>query len=137
MRVLVDPLLDALVSHMGRILRGLGMDVVEAHNYYDDRFDGRNTNPEPDNIPDAIQRVTGSAYEIAVAHDCDADRIGAVDPRHGYLSSNNIMIVINELARRGVVKRGVTRSISATNIVDIIASKYKGFMRWLLASMPY
>jgi hypothetical protein len=60
-----------------------------------------------------------------------------VDPRHGYLSSNNIMIVINELARRGVVKRGVTRSISATNIVDIIASKYKGFMRWPLASMPH
>jgi hypothetical protein len=47
------------------------------------------------------------------------------------------MIVINELARRGVVKRGVTRSISATNIVDIIASKYKGFMRWPLASMPH
>ncbi len=41
MRVLVDPLLDASVSHMGRILRGLDMDVMEAHNYYDDRFDGR------------------------------------------------------------------------------------------------
>jgi phosphomannomutase len=41
LRVLVDPLLDASVSHMGRILRGLDMDVMEAHNYYDDRFDGR------------------------------------------------------------------------------------------------
>jgi phosphomannomutase len=125
LRVLVDPLFGTSIGYTGRILRELGMDVVETHNYYDDRFGGRNPNPEPDNIPDTIQQVTSGAYDAAVAHDCDADRIGAVDPRHGYLSPNNIItIVINELARRGIIRRGIIRSTSTTNIVDAIASKY-------------
>ncbi|MGC9152793.1 MAG: phosphoglucomutase/phosphomannomutase family protein [Vulcanisaeta sp.] len=125
LRVLVDPLFGTSIGYTSEVLSRLGMYVVEVHNYYDPGFGGRNPNPEPENIYDTIQEVIGGKYDIGIAHDCDADRIGAVDPKHGYLSPNNIItIIIEHLAKRGVIKRGITKSTSTTHIVDLIASRY-------------
>ncbi len=85
-------------------------------------------NPEPENVRDTIQEVVNKNYDVGVAHDCDADRIAAIDPVHGYLSPNNVItIVLEHLIRRGFVKRGgVVRAVSTTHIVDLIAGKYGG-----------
>ncbi|WP_428761940.1 phosphoglucomutase/phosphomannomutase family protein [Vulcanisaeta sp.] len=125
LRVVVDPLFGTAINYTARILRELGMEVVEVHNNYDPNFGGRNPNPESENIHDTIQEVVGKGYDVGIAHDCDADRIAAVDPTHGYLSPNNVItIVLEHLVRRGVIRRGVVRAISTTHIVDSIASKY-------------
>ena len=125
LRVLVDPLFGTSINYTGKILRELGMDVTEIHNNYDPDFGGRNPNPEPENIGDTIEEVMGKGYDMGVAHDCDADRIAAIDPVHGYLSPNNVIsIVLENLARMGIVKRGVARAVSTTHIVDLIAGKY-------------
>ena len=125
LRVLVDPLFGTSINYTGKILRELGMEVTEVHNNYDPDFGGRNPNPEPENISDTIREVTSADYDMGVAHDCDADRIAAVDPTHGYLSPNNVItIVLEHLARMGIVKRGVARAVSTTHIVDLIAGKY-------------
>ncbi len=125
LRVVVDPLFGTAINYTAKILRELGMDVVEVHNSYDPGFEGRNPNPEPENIHDTIQEVMSKGYDVGIAHDCDADRIAAVDPLHGYLSPNNVIsIVLEYLARRGVIRKSVVRAISTTHIVDLIANKY-------------
>ncbi len=125
LRVIVDPLFGTAINYTSKVLRELGMDVVEFHNDYDPGFGGRNPNPEPENIRDTVQEVMSKGYDIGIAHDCDADRIAAIDPSHGYLSPNNVItIVLEHLVRGGFVKRGVVRSVSTTHIVDLIASKY-------------
>ncbi|WP_054841866.1 phosphoglucomutase [Vulcanisaeta distributa] len=127
LRVIVDPLFGTAINYTSKVLRELGMDVVEVHNSYDPSFGGRNPNPEPENIRDTIQEVMSKGYDIGIAHDCDADRIAAIDPSHGYLSPNNVItIVLEHLMRRGFVKKGVVRAVSTTHIVDFIAGKYGG-----------
>ncbi|WP_054853657.1 phosphoglucomutase [Vulcanisaeta distributa] len=129
LRVIVDPpLFGTAINYTSKVLRELGMDVVEVHNSYDPGFGGRNPNPEPENIYDTVQEVMSKGYDIGIAHDCDADRIAAIDPSHGYLSPNNVItIVLEHLMRRGgVVKKGVVKAVSTTHIVDLIAGKYGG-----------
>ncbi|KUO86790.1 MAG: phosphoglucomutase [Vulcanisaeta sp. MG_3] len=124
-KVIVDPIYATSIGYTSEILKRLGMDVVEIHSNYDPSFGGRDPNPEPQNIPELIQEVTGGKYEVGISHDGDSDRIALVDQRHGYLSANDILpIVVERLASASIIKKGIARTVSTTHILDRIAAKY-------------
>ncbi|MGC9153072.1 MAG: phosphoglucomutase/phosphomannomutase family protein [Vulcanisaeta sp.] len=124
-RVIIDPIYATSIGYTSEIMRRFGMDTTEIHNQYDPSFGGRDPNPEPQNIPELVQEVTGGKYDIGISHDGDSDRIALVDKKHGYLSANDILpIVVERLASVSMVRKGIVRTVSTTHILDNIAAKY-------------
>ncbi len=124
-KILIDPIYGTSIGYTSKILGEMGMDVKEIHNTYDPNFGGKDPVPEPPSIPELIDAVMKGEFEIGIAHDGDADRIGLVDKVHGYLSANDILpFVVDKLASIGKIKRGVVRTVSTTHVLDKIAATY-------------
>jgi len=124
-KIIVDPIHATSIGYTSEILRKLGMDVEEIHNYYDPEFGGREPNPEARNIPEIIDSVTRGMFDMGIAHDGDADRVGLVDIKHGYLSANDIIpIMAHSLAQISRIGKGIARTVSTTHLVDRVASRF-------------
>ncbi len=126
LRLLVDPMYGAgrgLFKQMVAELKP--QEVEEIHGEANPGFG--NINPEPigDNLAEAAQAVQARGMDMAICLDGDADRIGALDSRGGYISSHHIFAVLLwHLAQDKKLKGRVVKTVSTSSVVDRICKKY-------------
>lgn len=93
--------------------------------------DGRDTlfggvHPEPiaANLAAASQRTREAGCDLAVAFDGDADRLGVLDRRGGFVSPHRVLalLVLHAFRRRGV-SGGIAKTFSTSLLIDRIAQK--------------
>lgn len=88
----------------GRLLEALGADVRTLYCESDGTFPNHHPDPTVDaNLEDLIALVRGGGFEVGVALDGDADRIGVVDERGGIVRADLLLILfaLEILERRG------------------------------------
>jgi phosphomannomutase len=125
-----------------RLLEAAGADVRRIRCEPDPEFGGTAPEPEPDRVEALVDAVTGGEADLGLVNDGDADRLGVVTPRRGYLDPNHFLAAIYEFLLANREKGDVVRTVSTSSLVDQVAAAHGqavhetavGF-KWVAAAM--
>lgn len=125
LRVAVDPMYGAGRGYIARWLRELGVMVAEIHGELNPGFGGLHPEPIGRNLKELSKLVIDGGYDIGLATDGDADRIGALDAHGEFVSPHMIIaLALQHLLDQG--KRGlVVKTISTTQLVNRLAQQHE------------
>jgi len=121
-RVLADAMHGAAGDGLARIV-GPGATRIESFRAGRDvNFGGGHPEPIGANLASAAARVPG-AFDLAVATDGDADRLGVLDSRGRFVSPHRILalLVLHAFRGRGV-SGGIAKTFSTSLLIDRIGA---------------
>ncbi len=99
--------------------------VKQIHHTYNPSFGGVNPEPLAINLSELMASVTKGSYDIGIATDGDADRIGAVDEKGNFVDSHRIFsLLLKYLYEQKGLRGDVIKSFSVTQMVDDQCKKY-------------
>lgn len=122
-KVLYDPMHGSGINTIKYLLP----DAEEIHETYNPSF-GNLDHPEPieEVLTELKQKVVEGKYDIGIATDGDADRIGLVDSDGNFVDSHKIfMILLKYLFEEKKKKGAVAKTVSLTSMVDLYCQKKK------------
>lgn len=125
LRVVVDPMHGAGDRIVEKLLSGGRCRIETLHGDPDPRFGGRSPEPILKNLGELKARLRKRRWDIGLATDGDADRIGAVSPTGQFLNPGQILCVLVEhlMATRGW--RGtIVKTVSNTSMIDRLADAH-------------
>jgi phosphomannomutase len=100
-------------------------EIRQIHEVYNPFFGGTNPEPLAQNLTELMRRVKQEGYDIGIATDGDADRIGAVDEQGNFVDSHRIFsLLLKYLYEQKGLRGDVVKSFSVTQMVDQQAEKY-------------
>jgi phosphomannomutase len=120
-RILYDVMYGAGQGVLDQVLPG----VRQIHESYNPSFGGTNPEPLAQNLPDLMREVKAERYDIGIATDGDADRIGAVDEKGNFVDSHRIFsLLLKYLVEQKKMTGEVVKSLSVTQMVDKQCARY-------------
>ena len=120
-RILYDVMYGAGQGVLDEVLPG----VRQIHGNYNPSFGGTNPEPLAQNLPDLMREVKAGRYDIGIATDGDADRIGAVDEKGNFVDSHRIFsLLLKYLVEQKKMTGEVVKSLSVTEMVDRQCARY-------------
>jgi len=100
-------------------------DVKQIHEFYNPSFGGTNPEPLAQNLGELMRRVKEEKYDLGIATDGDADRIGAVDEKGNFVDSHRIFsLLLKYLVEQKKMSGAVVKSFTVTQMVDQQCAKY-------------
>jgi len=110
---------------LDRILTEHGISVTAIRTNRDVLFDGTGPDPSEENLAPLKKAVLEKKALAGLATDGDADRFGILDRDGTFISPNHILALAFDylLETRGV-KRGASRSVATTHLLDAVAHLY-------------
>lgn len=122
-RILYDPMHGAGIDTMKYILNN----VDEIHGEYNPSF-GEIDHPEP--IAECLgvlsEKVVSGKYDIGIATDGDADRLGLIDHQGNFVDSHKIFMILLKYLYEVKKKKGaVAKTVSLTSMVNLFCEKHK------------
>jgi phosphomannomutase len=120
-KIAYDPLYGAGSGFLAAVLE---RPVHEIHGEDNPSFGGLNPEPIDKNLGRLMALVKEGGFDVGLATDGDADRIGAVDENGGFVNPHRIYaLILNHLIERG--ERGdIVKTVSTTSMIDKIAAKH-------------
>ncbi|MBI5323858.1 MAG: phosphoglucomutase/phosphomannomutase family protein [Ignavibacteriae bacterium] len=121
-KIIYDPMHGAGIDTMKMILQN----VRELHEFYNPSFGNiHHPEPMPDNLYDLMEAVKGGGYDIGIATDGDADRLGAVDNEGNFVDSHKVFMILLKYLYEKKKKRGaVAKTVSLTSMVNKYCEKH-------------
>ena len=120
-KAVVDPMYGAGSGFIPRLLNG----VDEIHNSENPSFGGLAPEPIAENLQELSALLKGGRYQVGLALDGDADRIGAVDETGEFFSSHCIFtVILRHLIEHKNLRGGVVKTVSTTRMIDLLAEKF-------------
>jgi phosphomannomutase len=124
-RILYDVMYGAGQSALHSLLP----DVTLMHETFNPSFAGVNPEPLAQNLGELIQRMKGGRYDLGMATDGDADRIGAVDELGNFVDSHRVFsLLLKYLVEQKGMTGEVVKSLSVTQMVNQQCAKYNLIM---------
>lgn len=120
-KILYDPMFGAGIDTMDKLLPN----VDEIHSELNPSF-GNVGHPEPiqECLGELIEKVKNGKYDIGIATDGDADRIGTVDSEGNFVDSHRLfMIFLKYLVENKKKKGAVAKTVSLTSMVNMYCEK--------------
>ncbi|MGN9165055.1 phosphoglucomutase/phosphomannomutase family protein [Tissierellaceae bacterium HCP3S3_D8] len=125
LRVALDPLHGVSLKPLNTLLLTARCDVETIHASHDTLFGGKLPAPNQDTIRGLQNYVVDYKFDIGIATDGDADRIGVIDDRGRYLHPNDILVILYYYLIQYRKWRGpVVRNIATTHMLDILADSF-------------
>lgn len=115
-RILYDPMYGAGIQTLDRVLPG----ISEIHGEFNPSF-GEIGHPEPitQNLLPLIEGVRAGKFDVGLATDGDADRLGAVDSTGAFVDSHRIFMLLLKYLYEDKKRRGaVVKTVSLTSMVE-------------------
>ena len=115
-KVLYDPMHGAGIDTIKMLLPN----AAEIHNDINPSF-GELDHPEPigEHLEVLSEKVRTGGYDIGIATDGDADRIGSIDHEGNFVDSHRIFMILLKYLYEKKKKRGmVVKTVSLTSMVD-------------------
>jgi phosphomannomutase len=120
-KAVVDPMYGAGCGFIPRLLPG----VDEIHNIENPSFGGQPPEPIGQHLQELSALLKSGKYQVGLALDGDADRIGAVDENGDFFSSHCIFtVVLRHLLEYKKLTGAVVKTVSTTRMVDLLAEKF-------------
>lgn len=126
LRVAVDPMYGAGMGLFERILSGGKTTVTEIHGERNPAFPGiRAPEPIDANLGEFMLLMATKRYDIGIANDGDADRVGLVDETGNYVDQlRAFALLVNYLLGERNLRGPIVKSVTTTNMAAILAKHY-------------
>jgi phosphomannomutase len=121
--VLADAMHGAAGTLLEDILSGGSTRVLSFRSDRDALFGGVNPEPIASNLSAASDRLVALRCDLGVAQDGDADRLGVIDCRGGFVSPHRVLalLLLHAFRRRGL-SGGIARTFSTSLLIDRVAA---------------
>lgn len=124
LRIIYDPMHGAGINTLDRVLPN----VTQLHNEYNPSF-GEIDHPEPmgEYLGTLLKTIrTERKYDLGLATDGDADRLGAVDEDGNFVDSHRLFVLtMKYLIEDKGLKGEIAKTVSLTSMVDAYCKKHK------------
>lgn len=125
MKVLLDPMFGVSRTSLQTVLMTARCDVDIINDRHDALFGGKLPAPTENTLSDLRERVVREHYDLGIATDGDADRIGIIDRDGNYIKPNEILALLYYYLMKYKRQRGaVVRNIATTHLLDRIAEDF-------------
>ena len=125
LRILHEAMHGSGAGFVRLLLEGGSTVVDELHAERNPGFGGMHPEPIEQYMPEAMQRMRAGGYDLGIANDGDADRVGIVDERGVFVNQLQVMALLCMylLEKRG--ERGdLVRSLTTTGMVDKLGEMF-------------
>ncbi len=125
LRVVLDPMYGVSETALKTILMTARCEVATIHDRHDTLFGGKLPAPSAATLHSLQNYVVEKKFDIGIATDGDADRIGVVDDKGRFLHPNDILVLLYYYLVKFRGWRGpVVRNIATTHMLDRVAEKF-------------
>lgn len=124
-KVLVDSMYGTGNDYIAALLKGGKVSVDMIHNVYNPSFGGINPEPIMPNLKELAEKVKKGKYDIGLATDGDADRLGVALPNGKLLTGHKVMtlLLLHLLEDRGM-RGDIVQTLCGTALINKIGKKY-------------
>ncbi len=120
-KAVVDPMYGAGCGFIPRLLAK----VDEIHACENPSFGGLPPEPISQNLQELSALLKNGRYQVGLALDGDADRIGAVDENGDFFSSHCIFtVILRHLIEHKKMTGAVVKTVSTTCMINLLAEKF-------------
>lgn len=125
LRVLIDTMHGVSKTSLSMLLNTARVDTDIINDRHDTLFGGKLPSPESSTLHKLSEMVVHGHYDMGIATDGDADRIGIID-EHGRFIHPNLLISLlyQYLLEVKGYEGAVVRNLSTTHLLDKIAKKH-------------
>ncbi|MEG0328466.1 MAG: phosphoglucomutase/phosphomannomutase family protein [Erysipelothrix sp.] len=125
LKVLVDTMHGVSKTSLSIILNTLRVDVDIINDRHDTLFGGKLPSPASSTLHKLSDMVKESNYDMGIATDGDADRIGIIDELGNFVHPNILIsLIYYYLLEYKNWKGGAVRNLSTTHLIDKIAEDH-------------
>ncbi len=125
LKILLDPMFGVSRTSLQTVLMTARCDVDIINDRHDALFGGKLPAPTENTLSDLRDRVVQEHYDLGIATDGDADRIGIIDRDGNYIKPNEILALLYYYLMKYKGQRGaVVRNIATTHLLDRIAEDF-------------
>jgi phosphomannomutase len=125
LRVAVDPMYGAGRGYIAAFLREAGCEVTQLHGEMNPGFGGIHPEPIERNLHDLMSTMRSGQYDIGLATDGDADRIGAVDAQGNFVDPHRIFsLILRHLVEERGEHGSVVKTVSTTQLLNKLSQHY-------------
>jgi len=126
MKVIIDVMNGSGSGLLEKVLRDTKMSITTINGERNPYFRGRNPEPIASNLEELLKAAKKSDYDVGLAIDGDADRIGAVDEGGNFVSCHKIIsLILLHFIEDRKMTGSVVKTVSGTSLITKIAKKYK------------
>ena len=125
LKILIDPMFGAGIGYLYNILKGGKIKLGTTRSFPNPSFEGVNPEPIEKNLISSMKIVKKEKFDICIATDGDADRVGIIDEKGNYVTTQQLfMLLLVHMVKDKLMRGDLARTVSATNILDRIARKF-------------
>lgn len=125
MRILLDPMFGVSKTSLQTILLTCRCDVDVINDRHDALFGGRLPSPSAKTLTRLSNMVVEGHYDLGIATDGDADRIGLIDSEGAFIHPNDILVLLYYyLVKYKGWKGDCVRNIATTHLLDRLANAF-------------
>ena len=106
------------------LLERAGADVLRLRGGHDPEFGGTPPEPTGERLGELVARVETGDADLGVANDGDADRLGVVTPRRGFVDPNWVFAGLYDYLLSEGAGGDAVRTVSTTFLVDRVAESH-------------
>jgi phosphomannomutase len=118
-------LYDAMFGAGQGVLQQLVPNISTMHNEFNPSFGGIRPEPMAENLIDLSKEVRRGKFDIGLATDGDADRVGAVDEKGDFVDSHRMFALLLKYFVEVKHLRGeVAKSLSVTQMINKMCDRY-------------
>ncbi len=137
-RVVVDAMYGAGVGVLAPHLASWGMDVEEIHGETNPSFAGLHPEPIGKNLQQLCDAVTKFKADVGFALDGDADRVGVVDEKGNWLTTQDVFALLLMHVYEDLKMTGeVVKTVSSTSMLDKLCEIYDLQLREVAVGFKY
>ena len=125
LKVVLDPMYGVSETSLRTLLQTARCEVEVIHDRHDTLFGGRLPAPTVATLHMLQTYVTDRHYDIGIATDGDADRLGIIDDTGRFLHPNEILVLLYYYLKKFKDWKGpVVRNICTTHVLDRVAEAF-------------
>ena len=125
LKVVLDPMYGVSETSLKTILLTARCEVATIHDRHDTLFGGKLPAPTASTLHSLQNAVVERKYDVGIATDGDADRIGIIDDKGNFLHPNEILVLLYYYLVKFKGWRGpVVRNLATTHTLDRIAEHF-------------
>jgi len=125
LKVVLDPMYGVSETSLKTILLTARCEVATIHDRHDTLFGGKLPAPTASTLHSLQNAVVDRKYDVGIATDGDADRIGIIDDLGNFLHPNEILVLLYYYLVKFKGWRGpVVRNIATTHMLDKVADTF-------------
>ncbi|HIQ04387.1 MAG TPA: phosphoglucomutase/phosphomannomutase family protein, partial [Anaerolineae bacterium] len=125
LRVAVDAMHGAGRGYLAGLLKEANAEVLELHGEMNPGFNGIHPEPIARYLTSLIETMQTGEWDLGLATDGDADRIGAVCRNGRFVDPHRIMALLTHyLVEQRGLRGAIVKSVSTTQMLNRLAQRY-------------